>query len=276
MRTPIRVEVLKGMTACIVVSADDAPSLPRIAAVRGAWQPVGVRTYGAGIYRVGDCYVKIAPASWGPDDLRLSPPGEAARLAWLGGQGLPVPDVVDVGGDDDWTWLVTQACPGVPVTHAPDPDVAVDAFADVARTLHQLASQSCPFGLNLETLREWARRATSNGWVDTADLDPGNAGRSPGQLLAELEAMPQPDDIDTVTHGDLTPDNVLVDPATGSVTAVLDAGRLGVTGVWRDLAVARRNLVELDPRLPERFLTRHGTRPDPAREAFYRLLDEFL
>jgi aminoglycoside phosphotransferase len=94
--------------------------------------------------------------------------------------------------------------------------------------------------------------------------------------LAELVAMPRPEEIDVVTHGDLTPDNVLVDTHTAAVTAVLDAGRLGVTGAWRDLALARRDLRELDPRLSARFLARYGTAPDPGRDGFYRLLDEFL
>lgn len=228
------------------------------------------------IYRVGACYVKIAPATWAPDDLRLSTAGEAARLTWLGKQGLPVPTIVDVGGDANWRWLVTRARPGVPITRAPSPGAAVDAFADVARAVHALPAASCPYRLGVAELLAWARRAVRNGWVDTADLDPGNAGREPADLFAELTKTPVPPQIDTVTHGDLTPDNVLIDPATATVTALLDAGRLGVADVWRDLALARRNLADLGPQLPDRFLARHGASADPVREAYYRLVDEFL
>lgn len=252
------------------------PPLPKIAAVRDQWQPATARTYGAAIYRAGDCYVKLAPRVWGPDDLRSAPAREAAQLAWLGAHGLPVPEVVDVDHDTEWNWLVTRVCPGVPVMQAPDVDVAVDAFADLARALHRLPPLGCPDPVGIDSLLDWARRATANHWVDTADLDPRNAGRSPAELLAELEKLQRPSEIAAVTHGDLTPDNVLVDADASTVTAVLDAGRLGVTDVWRDLALARRNLGEYDAHLADRFLAKYGVTADPAREAFYRLLDEFL
>jgi kanamycin kinase len=264
------------MTACGAVPARNRPRLPRIEALRGSWQLVAAQPYGAAIYRASGCYVKIVPASWGADDLRCSPAREAAQLVWLEACGVSVPPVLDVGADAEWTWLVTRACPGVPVTHAPDPDGAVDAFADLARALHQLPPRECPDPIGVEALIGWARRATANGWVDTEDLDPHNAGRSPEQLLAALEAMRRPCEVEVVTHGDLTPDNVLVDGPGSTVTAVLDVGRLGVTGAWRDLAVARRNLAELAPHLADRFLTRYGALQDPVREAFYLLLDEFL
>jgi aminoglycoside phosphotransferase len=251
--------------------------LPRIAAVTGGWHRVGARSYGATIYRVGSRYVKLAPRSWGPHDLRLHPAGEAERLQWLGSHGFPVPDVVDVGADDDWAWLVTAARPGVPITRAGEVTAAaVDAFADLTRELHRVPPGGCPYHLGVTQLLDWARRATRAGWVDTADLDPGNAGRTSEELLATLEAAVPPAEVVVVAHGDLTPDNILVDPRTAEVTAVLDAGRLGLSDAWRDLAVARRTLAELGPGPPDRFLARCGAPPDPARETYYRLVDEFL
>jgi kanamycin kinase len=260
-----------------VSASGPAPRLPRIAAVPGRWRRVGARSYGAAIYRAGTCYVKLAPRSWGQYDLRLHPAGEAERLHWLGTHGFPVPEVVDVGADDDWAWLITAARPGVPITRAGEATAAaVDAFADVTRDLHRVPPDDCPYHLGLAQLLDWAHRATRAGWVDTADLDPGNAGLTSEQLLATLEAAPPPAEAVVVAHGDLTPDNILVDPGTAEVTAVLDAGRLGLSDAWRDLAVARRNLAELGPGLPDRFLARCGAPPDPAREVYYRLVDEFL
>jgi aminoglycoside phosphotransferase len=256
--------------------AGNTPRLPRIAVLRGEWLRFGERTYGAAVYRVGDRFVKLAPRAWGPADLRVRPAAEAERLRWLGAAGFPVPEVVEVGADDDWSWLVTAAVPGVPVPRADDPAAAVDALAELTRALHGLDPATCPYGLGLAELLGWARRAVAEELVDTGDLDPAHAGRTPADLLAQLEATPAPAEGRAVAHGDLTPDNVLVDRATGRVTAVLDPGRLGVSDPWRDLAVARRDLAELDPRLPDRFLRGCGAPPDPARESYYRLVDEFL
>jgi aminoglycoside phosphotransferase len=73
----------------------------------------------------------------------------------------------------------------------------------------------------------------------------------------------------------------VLDPATGRVTGLLDAGRLGVADRWTDLALMTRSFVDdRNPRYGEgaadRFLTRYGISPDPRKSDFYRLLDEFF
>lgn len=262
------------------------PALP------GTWTTVVRHSYGAGVYRVDgpvSYYVKTAP-HWGAGDLRFDPAAEAARLGWLARLGIPVPEVVEVGADAESRWLVTVALPGVPASGPwpPAQRAAADGVvAELARTLHGLPIGDCPFTMDLSVTLAWAREAARTGKVDLADLDPAHAGWSAADLLAELDALPRPDEDLVVAHGDLTLDNVLITPEPFGLAGVLDTGRLGVADRWRDLAIVLRELAgdgglagargsaELGPRARD-FLRRYGlAEPCPERLAYYLLLDEF-
>ena len=106
---------------------------------------------------------------------------------------------------------------------------------------------------------------------DLDDLDEERRGWTLDRLVAELLATRPADEDLVVCHGDLTLDNVLFDPDTGRATGLIDAGRLGVADRWMDLALATRSLGPA----ADRYLARYGIAPDPAKLAFYRLLDEF-
>ncbi len=268
-----------------------APPVPlSTCAVRqGRWEHVATRSYGTAIYRVEakrTYYVKVT-ASHDPDDLRFHPPCEAARLAWLGAQGFPVPDVVEVGANAEMMWLVTTGIGGRSAAaswNAAEQRAVLDVVADLARELHALPARDCPFDRTLAVTLPRIRAAALAGRVDLDDLDETHTGWTARQLLDELDAMQAPDEEHIVVcHGDLCLDNIVIAPESLSLAGVLDVGRLGAADRWLDLSIVLRNLSgespgwEPDPRFAERFLRRYGIAEiDERKSTYYRLLDEFI
>jgi kanamycin kinase len=199
--------------------------------------------------------------------------GEGARLIWLAAQGIPAAEVLECGPG----LLVTAEVPGRPIAGdwpAEAHDRVVDALADLTRALHALPVDECPFDRRLAVTVPAALEAG----IDLDDLDDERLGWTRDQLVAELMATrPASEDL-VVCHGDLGTLNVMVDPETYEVTGVVDAGSLGVADRWLDLAIATRSL---EGRVggdgaAERYLRGCGVEVDPAKLAFYRLLDEFF
>jgi aminoglycoside phosphotransferase len=258
----------------------------------GRWEHVATRGYGTMIYRVEATgarrayYVKATP-SRDPDDLRFSPAGEAARLAWLGEQGFPAPGVIEVGAGPDLAWLVTTAIEGRSAAlpwSAADRGAVLDVLADFARALHSVPAATCPFDRTLAVSLPRIRAGALAGRVDLDDLDNAHAGWTARQLLDKLDATPPPEEEHIVVcHGDLSLDNILIAPDGRSLAGVLDVGRLGTADRWLDLAVLLRNLGgecpgwKPDSRHAGRFLRRYGlAEVDERRLSYYRLLDEFV
>jgi kanamycin kinase len=269
---------------------------------------IATRSDGTTIHRVEGrhtYYVKAAPAR-DPDDLRFHPPGEAARLAWLGARGFPVPEVVEAAANADTMWLVTTAIEGRSAAgrwSPADRRGVLDVVADLTRALHALPARDCPFDRTLAVLLPRVRAAARAGWVDCDDLDDTHAGWTAQQLLGELDAAQPPDeDRVVVCHGDLCLDNVLIAPDTLSLAGILDVGRLGTADRWLDLSIVLRNITGECPdwecpgldspgldgtdadstawdthqRRAGRFLRRYGlAETDERKLAYYRLLDEF-
>ncbi|MFH9424905.1 APH(3') family aminoglycoside O-phosphotransferase [Streptomyces sp. NPDC017529] len=255
------------------------------------WSRVTDGASGALVYHLtggpGELYAKLAPAGAAAAS-GLSLPAEAERLVWLAEQGVPVPRVVESGGAGAVAWLVTEAVPGRPAS-AEWPEhqrhEVAAALAGLARSLHGLPVERCPFDRALAVTLPQAARAVADGAVDLADLDEERAGWSGWRLLAELErTRPAAEDL-VVCHGDLCPDNVLLDPRTRRVTGLIDVGRLGRADRHLDLALVLRELTHEEdpwfgPAYAETFLRAygngHGTVVSQEKLAFYRLLDEFF
>nr|WP_063842177.1 aminoglycoside O-phosphotransferase APH(3')-Vb [Streptomyces ribosidificus]P13250.1 RecName: Full=Aminoglycoside 3'-phosphotransferase; AltName: Full=APH(3'); AltName: Full=Kanamycin kinase; AltName: Full=Ribostamycin phosphotransferase [Streptomyces ribosidificus]pir/PKSMK/ kanamycin kinase (EC 2.7.1.95) - Streptomyces sp [Streptomyces sp.]AAC32025.1 aminoglycoside phosphotransferase [Streptomyces ribosidificus] len=250
------------------------------------WHLVNEGDSGAFVYRLTghgpELYAKIAPRT--PENSAFHLDGEADRLDWLARHGISVPRVVERGADDTTAWLVTEAVPGAAASEEwPEDERAavVDAIAEMARTLHELPVSECPFDRRLDVTGE-ARHNVREGLVDLDDLQEEPAGWTGDQLLAELDlTRPEKEDL-VVCHGDLCPNNVLLDPETHRITGLIDVGRLRLATCHADLALAARELaIDEDPwfgpAYAERFLERYGAHHvDQEKMAFYQLLDEFF
>ncbi|GAA1074744.1 kanamycin kinase/aminoglycoside 3'-phosphotransferase-2 [Nocardiopsis composta] len=245
-----------------------------------SWTRVSAGASGDEVWRLSGRLELYAKISADPAELAA----EAERARWLTGAGVPAPEPVDQGERDGVGWLVSTAVPGRPVSadwpaHLRAPVVA--AFARLARRLHDLPAGSCPFERGLDTAAALARKRVAAGAVDPGDFDEERRDHTPEQALAELEARrpAEPAGDAVVCHGDLTGDNVLVDPATLEWTGVVDTARLGVSDRHRDLAPALRDLDDqpYGPSFARAFAHHYGDHLlDAERLAYYRLLDEFF
>jgi kanamycin kinase/aminoglycoside 3'-phosphotransferase-2 len=250
----------------------------------GVAEPISLGRTAAAVWRVAGTparYLKVV----GDGNVALARElrAEAEHAVWLRAQGFPAPEVLDAGSRDGVSWLVTAAVPGRTMA---DPwpasmrDRLVDNLADICAALHEIPVTACPFRRDLAVTIPAAADAVRAGAVDADDFDEERAGRTASDLLAELLAT-RPDTEDLVVcHGDLCLPNVLADPETGTITGLIDLGRLGVADRHQDLALATRSLGPINgqygPDAAGRLLRRYPLPADPRLLAYYRLLDEFF
>ena len=201
---------------------------------------------------------------------------EAAAMAWLHRTSINCPGRVAFVRTAERDWLVSTALAGHSFDSAIDATGAViDAAAGLLVQLHQLDPASCPVDRRAARDVAAARARLDAGLVDADNFDDERRGRSAAGLFDELAATLPADDDLVVTHGDATFANMIV-RATGSA-GLVDLGRLGVGDRHRDLALVLRDVAEYFGNAGvARFLARYGRPADPARLAFYTLLDEFF
>ncbi len=230
------------------------------------WTPVTTGRSGARVSRAPGQFRKAgAPAAIA---------AEAARLAWLAGQGIACPRIV---AHRDGV-LITTAVPGRPAAALTDPAArsrAVGSIAGLVRALHAIAVPDCPFQRPLAQAVAEAQAAVAAGAVDLDDLDDQRQGWPAERLLGELHRTRPATTDPVVCHGDLTLDNILVDD-TGAVTGLVDVGGLAVADRCQDLALLTRDLLDWSPVHAEQLLTAYGRPVEQSTLAFYRLLDEFF
>ncbi|MEU0122099.1 APH(3'') family aminoglycoside O-phosphotransferase [Streptomyces albidoflavus] len=258
-----------------------SPLLP--GAKEGGWVPVAAGESGAEVFRSADGarYAKCV----GPEGA-AELAEERDRAAWLRGQGVPGPRVLDWRAGEAGACLVTGAVPGVPADQVPAEQLAAAwaGIADAVRRLHEVPVSACPFGRRLDAMVAVAREVVARDAVNPEFLSDEQRG-TPGpelldRLTRQLALRREQEAADLVVcHGDLCLPNIVLDPETLDVSGFIDLGRLGVADRHADLALLLANARETWPD-EERargadaaFAERYGLAPDTGRLRFYLHLD---
>jgi aminoglycoside 3'-phosphotransferase II len=207
-------------------------------------------------------------------------PDEIVRLRWIAASALPAPEVLAEAAQDGRHWLLMSAVPGRDLALSLqcselEPEQIVGIAADGLRRLHSVDRGTCPFDQSLVRRLALARLRVEAGLVDEEDFDDERLGRSAGDLFEELLARRPSHENLVVAHGDATFDNLLAQD--GRFSGFIDCARLGLADRHQDLALLVRGIRhDLGEAWVEPFLRRYGHDADPARLAYYQLLDEFF
>ncbi|GIG40116.1 aminoglycoside 3'-phosphotransferase [Cellulomonas phragmiteti] len=235
-----------------------------------AVDPVWVNEAGGTTFRLGTSrYVKWTPAGVTQVDLAA----EATRLTWASAF-TRVPEVLDLGADEDGTWLVTAAIRARSAVVPPWVDRPVEAATAIGtglRALHDaLPVGECPFDWSVTS-----RVATAMEHLDAGDTpaswSPEHRDLTVDEARARLRDVPPVDRL-VVCHADACAPNTLIGD-DGRWAAHVDLGRLGVADRWADLAIAAWSTVwNYGPGYEHHVYDAYGVEPDADRIAFYRLL----
>lgn len=214
----------------------------------GDWLPVTAGESGASVFRSAGTtrYAKCVPAA---DAADLT--AERDRIAWLSGQGVPGPRVLDWYSGDAGACLVTSAVSGIPADQVPAEDLRIswERIADAVRRLHEVPVSECPFCRGLDAMVAVACDVVARNAVNPESLPVEQQHMPPTELLTRLtRQVPQRRDqevADTVVcHGDLCLPNIILDPLTLDVSGFIDLGRLGLADRYADLALLFANARE--------------------------------
>ncbi|UGQ12372.1 APH(3'') family aminoglycoside O-phosphotransferase [Yinghuangia sp. ASG 101] len=249
----------------------------------GDWLPVSAGESGAAVFRSADAtrYAKCVPAA---DAADLE--AERDRVAWLSGQGVPGPRVLDWHSGDAGACLTTSAVSGVPADQVPAEKlrVAWEHIADAVRRLHEVPVSRCPFRRGLDAMVAVARDVVARDAVNPEFLPVEQQHTPTAQLLDRVtRQVPRRREQEAadmaVCHGDLCLPNIILDPRTLEVSGFIDLGRLGLADRYADLALLLANARETWAH-EERgraadiaFAERYGIALDHDRLRFYLHLD---
>lgn len=210
-------------------------------------------------------YVKWAPRTERAAIERVDLADEAARMQWAA-RYTRVPQVLEVGADEDSEWLVTEAIEArsaVDPRWLGEPETAARAIGAGLRAFHDaLPVDECPWTWTIADRLAVAETRAAQGHA--AD---GWSAEARDRLLD----APDHDRL-VVCHGDAcAPNTLLAD--SGSWAGHVDLGSLGIADRWADLAVATYSLGwNYGPGYDHLVYEAYGIEEDPDRVAYYRLL----
>jgi aminoglycoside phosphotransferase len=259
------------------------PLLPATLAARLAnadWHPVTIGYSGVQIFRVippgqPPYYLKAAQRP-----MREELIAERGRLEWLRGK-LVVPAVEACVTEGEQTFLLLSEVPGAMAcdpAFAGDLPALVRLLADGMRQIHVIDIGDCLFDMRLDAQLARAEQRVRAGRVDESDFDASRLGTRASDLFEQLlRERPASEDL-VFTHGDYCLPNVLIDHERRHVSGFIDLSRAGVADRYQDLALAARSLAyNFGPGWEPLLWEAYGVRdPDPAKIAYYQLLDEFF
>lgn len=221
-----------------------------------------------------DQFLKVGER-YSEDDLSA----ELSRLLWLRGR-LPVPEVLYWSEHGTRQYLLMSAVPGLPAyddsLNSQLPTL-LRLYAHGLRQIHDVPVEACPFDMRLDVRIAQAGHNLQAGRVDAENFDPQRQGRAPQSLFRELMATrPAAEDL-VFTHGDYCIPNVIIDGEMRILSGFIDWGRAGIADRYTDLALAARSIdYNFGAEWIPMFFEAYGIDPDPAKRAFYQLLDEFF
>lgn len=249
----------------------------------GEWEPVAWGESGASVvHDLGQqLYAKIVSS-----ELVAELAAERDRSVWINQTDIPSARVLNWRETDSGAVLITQAVPGAPASEL-DATALRRAWPSVlhaVRALHNLATDRCPFDRTLAQMMPLARASVTEGRVVAEFLPEALQRTPPTEILEQIETelpvrLAQERTGLVVCHGDLCLPNILVDPATGQVTALIDLGRLGRADPYGDIALLLATAREIwtdegmARRADREFADIYGSEPDPDRQDFYLRLD---
>ena len=254
------------------------------AALARSWGPRGVRPVwrnllGGLTFAVGgerpEVYVK-----WAPTGVALGYEAEARRLEWAA-PFTPVPEVLELGADEDGSWLVLKAVDASSAVSGrwlAEPRTAVRAIGEGLASFHDaMPAHACPFGWEAEGRVAQAHQAARG----ERERPAGEAGKSWWQPrhrhlgvdeALRLVEQPPPVELRVVCHGDPCAPNTLIGE-DGRWVAHVDMARMGTADRWADIAVATWSCDwNYGPGWQAELLAAYGVAPDEERMAYYRLL----
>jgi streptomycin 3"-kinase len=249
----------------------------------GEWEPVAGGESGASVAydRGQQRYAKIVSSA---QVAELA--AERDRSVWINQTTIPSAPVLDWRETDAGACLVTQGVLGVPASEL-DPRALRRAWPSVAvavRALHGLSTDRCPFDRTLAQMMRLAHANVAEDRVVVGFLPVALQRTPPTQILEQIEAelparLAQERTQLVVCHGDLCLPNILVDPDTSQVKALIDLGRLGTADPYGDiallLATARETWSDeaMARRADQEFAEIYGIELDQERRDFYLRLD---
>lgn len=243
-----------------------------------AWLPQTIGCSDAGVFRLEaegrpTLFVKTekaAPLAELPDEI--------ARLRWLGARGIACPGVLADEHHAGSLWLLMTAVAGRDLASSPElsPERRVEIAAAALCRLHGLDPTNCPFHHRLDLRLATARARMIAGLVDEADFDDERETTTSAELYRRLLADRPRTETLVVTHGDACLPNLMAED--DRFTGFIDCGRLGLADRYQDLALAAWSITHnLGEAWVAPFFRHYGlVEPEPARLAYYRLLDEFF
>ena len=195
---------------------------------------------------------------------------ETAVLEWCA-RRLPVAKVLG----RDAGLLVMSALPGVNLTGT-SMELAAQVIAEALHLVHATPIEGCPFTAGWTLRLSQGELRVRAGLVDQSDFDEANLGRSPSDILAELQSLPPLPDLVCFTHGDACLPNFLTED--GQLTGIVDLARAGVTHPAQDWALALRSMRDNFGPDGERLLRQHLPDHSADEELLrrFRLLDELF
>ena len=194
--------------------------------------------------------------------------GERARMIWLQGR-LPVPQIHFFDVYNGMTYLLMSAIPGQDASQQTlplSPDAITRLLAEGMHLFHSVPIDGCPFDQSLDKRIAAVReRPEPGGRVDESDFD------------NLLRTRPASEDL-VFTHGDYCLPNILLDGQTPRITGFVDLSRAGIADRHQDIALCARSLAyNLGEEWVPLLFDSYGREfIDPAKIAYYKLLDKFF